>query len=671
MATIKWTANDGTVDVNASDAMRESGIVTDSDNPINDWKGVHLSDINLSDRTSACLSNMGLTTLGELACLSDSELLMQPNFGRVSLSEVRILLSWFVKIAPETECRNEDNSMDFYAIEGPLLSRLLQRIETLELTTRARNVLRNLEITTVGELVQLTESDLRRTPNAGWHTVNNYKAVLARLGFSLGVTIKNWPNEEDLAVLVASRVPERCKCEQKLIGTFDYLEDELTAVVQETATTRSEHAIVIRRAAWGGDQVWTLDELARNPEVSGCNMPVSRERIRQIESQAIKKIQKSGISTPILSRAIALIEENAPVATVALPSLLRKHGLTQRNFGYEALKAAMKTFQADWNLNYTIVGQDALLLPSDQADEIECCWTILAEAAKKHDYVKLDQVMTTNRDAPSLPLDIVVSGVSILPSLSWIDQERRIYWNHNRVGRGRNKTIKICRKLLTVVPEVPLKRLIVAVKRAKTVVDFPPDEVFVKMLVAADAYEVKDGMVSQGPSFVPGELGKTDWLMVRVAVDTDTVTTFSALREALVRQGLSANYAQVLIASSPFWINTERLRYRFIGNKAQLDDFQLEEHKAPDGLEQYQERYVELEVSHRHLVIGNHRIDEGWISPGQWSLQDEQGNGLGTLDVTETMIRGLNRSLSVAEIGAGMYVIIDFQADDNTATIYW
>ena len=650
---------------------REIGKVTiNYVHPNEDWKKVRLSDIDLTVRTSNCLYRMGLTTLGELARLSDTELLMQQNFGRKSLNEVKALLSSTESVTPREECTDEDDAMDFLTIEEPLSSTLLRRVETLELTTRASNALEDQEITTVGELVQLTESELRRTRNVGRLTINNLKTVLAQLGLSLGVTIKNWPKEEELALLLESRAPERRERTQTLVGTLNFLEDELCAAVKVAVGTR-EHAIVMRRASWDGDRVWTLEELANDPTASGRTSPVSRERIRQIESKAIEKIQRKGISTPILYRAIALIEENAPVATVTLPSLLRRHGLTQRALGYEALRAAMKTFQVDWDLVYTTIGQDAFLLPSNQADEIECCWTILVEAAIDQDYVELDQVVNADRDANSLSLDVAVSGVYKIPSLGWLDRERRTYWSLDRVSRGWNKPINVCRKLLTVAPAVPLKRLTAAVKRARTVRDFPPDDTFGNMLLASEEFEVSDGMVSRGASFELGMLSNTDRVMIRAAMDAGTVTTFLELREVLVRRGLSANYAQVLMVISPFWITTARGKYRFIGKQAQLNEFQSKEPVEVDGLEEYQECLVELEVSHRHLVTGNHRIDEDKVRPGRWSLEDEQGNDLGRIDVAERMIKGLNRSFSMAGIGVGTFVIIDFSGDEFAAMMFW
>ena len=127
--------------------------------PNEDWKNVRLSDIDLSVRTSNCLYHMGLTTLGELASLSDAELLRQPNFGRKALNEVKALLSSIDGFTPREECTDEDDNLEFRTIEDPLFSTLLRRVETLELTRRASNVMEDQEITTVGELVQLTESD--------------------------------------------------------------------------------------------------------------------------------------------------------------------------------------------------------------------------------------------------------------------------------------------------------------------------------------------------------------------------------------------------------------------------------------------------------------------------------------------------------------------------------
>lgn len=655
----------------ASDAGTRDWEVTDKyAHPNEDWKDVRLSDVDLSVRTSNCLHLMGLTTLGELANLSEAELLMQPNFGRRSLNEVKVLLSSANSLIPRKESTGEDDVLNFLKIEERLSSTLLRRVETLELTTRASNVLKDRAITTVGELVQLTEGELRSMRNVGRLTISNLKTVLAQLGLSLGINITNWPKQEELALLIESRARGRREPTPAPIGRSVFLEDELCAAVTAAVGT-SERAIVMRRTGWNGDRVWTLEELASDPAASGRTSPVSRERIRQIESKAIEKIQKKGTHTPVLCRAIALIEENAPLATVTVPSLLRRHGITQRALSYEALSAAMKTFQVDWNLVDRTIGQDAFLLPSDQAVEIKRSWTILIEAAVGQDFVELDRMVNSDRHANRLSLDVAVSGVSNMPSLGWLDQDRRVYWSLDRVRRGWNKSLNVCRKILTVAPEVPLKRLTAAVKRARTVRDFPPDDTFTNMLLAAQEFNVDDGMVSRGASFKPDELSNSDRVMIRAAMDAGTVTTFLDLREALVRRGLSTNHAQVLMVSSPFWITTARGKYRFVGKQAQLKAFRLEEPVELGEVEEYQECYVELVVNHRHLVTGAHRVDEGKVKPGQWSLRDEKGNDLGIVAVSARMIKGLDRVFSAAGVGVGTFVIIDFSEAEFAAMMVW
>ena len=266
--------------------------------PDEDWRNIRLSDVDLSVRTSNCLFNMGLSTLGELADLSETELLRQPNFGRRSLTEVKILLSSTEGLTPRKEHADKEVELDFFVMGEPLSSTLLQPVQSLDLTTRASNVMINLGITTVGELIQLTANELRRTPNVGRLTMNNLKSVLAQFDLSFGTKIQNWPSQEELALLLEARAQELLNRTRTSIGAAEFLEEELCAAVKAAVGT-SERAIVMRRTGWDGDRVWTLDELANDPTTSGRRSRVSRERIRQIESTAIRKIRKKGIMTPI------------------------------------------------------------------------------------------------------------------------------------------------------------------------------------------------------------------------------------------------------------------------------------------------------------------------------------------------------------------------------------
>ena len=50
-----------------------------------------ISSIKLTVRTTNCLTNAGIKTIGEVRMMSDDQLLDIPNLGKVSLRELRIL----------------------------------------------------------------------------------------------------------------------------------------------------------------------------------------------------------------------------------------------------------------------------------------------------------------------------------------------------------------------------------------------------------------------------------------------------------------------------------------------------------------------------------------------------------------------------------------------------
>jgi DNA-directed RNA polymerase subunit alpha len=65
-------------------------------------------------------------------------------------------------------------------------------VDNLELTVRSANCLKNLNIHYLGDLVQITENDLLRTPNLGKKSLVEIKELLDEKGLSLGMELENW-----------------------------------------------------------------------------------------------------------------------------------------------------------------------------------------------------------------------------------------------------------------------------------------------------------------------------------------------------------------------------------------------------------------------------------------------------------------------------------------------
>ncbi|MCB9477366.1 MAG: DNA-directed RNA polymerase subunit alpha [Deltaproteobacteria bacterium] len=76
---------------------------------------------------------------------------------------------------------------------------LYRRVDELDLSVRAANCLRNANIRYIGEFVQKTEAEMLKTKNFGRKSLNEIKEVLAEMGLSLGMKLRNWhPPEEDV-----------------------------------------------------------------------------------------------------------------------------------------------------------------------------------------------------------------------------------------------------------------------------------------------------------------------------------------------------------------------------------------------------------------------------------------------------------------------------------------
>ena len=70
---------------------------------------------------------------------------------------------------------------------------LLRPVDDLELTVRSANCLKAENIYYIGDLIQRSETELLKTPNLGWKSLNEIKEVLASRGLTLGMKLENWP----------------------------------------------------------------------------------------------------------------------------------------------------------------------------------------------------------------------------------------------------------------------------------------------------------------------------------------------------------------------------------------------------------------------------------------------------------------------------------------------
>jgi DNA-directed RNA polymerase subunit alpha len=158
-----------------------------------DWKPpaflffMKVEHLELSVRSSNCLSNTGIVHLGELIMRTEEEMLYTPNFGRKSLNEIKGELAHFnlqfgmeIPGWPRTDCAE---------ISEGLPDALFLRVDQLEISARSSNNIRNDGVVFVGELVQKAEGEMLKTQAYGRKSVEEIKRSLSEMKLNLGMVL--------------------------------------------------------------------------------------------------------------------------------------------------------------------------------------------------------------------------------------------------------------------------------------------------------------------------------------------------------------------------------------------------------------------------------------------------------------------------------------------------
>jgi DNA-directed RNA polymerase subunit alpha len=152
---------------------------------------VPVTDFELSVRARNCLKKMNIRTLGDLARISEAELLSYKNFGETSLKEIKdMLTSRGLRLGQGVE---EPMGELTSLISDPVLAAAPVApagtadvpIEQVELSVRVRRALETLKVHTLGQLAQKSEADLLTCKNFGQTSLNEVRQRLAEYGLQL------------------------------------------------------------------------------------------------------------------------------------------------------------------------------------------------------------------------------------------------------------------------------------------------------------------------------------------------------------------------------------------------------------------------------------------------------------------------------------------------------
>ena len=146
---------------------------------------IPVTDFELSVRARNCLKKMNIRTLGDLVRTSEPELLGYKNFGETSLKEIKEMLAakglrlgQYAEDGDNFELMDEDD-IDLNQPDEATRNKPLSQIE---FSVRARRVLQQLGVSTLGELADKTEAELMAIKNFGQTSMSEMRQKLAEFG---------------------------------------------------------------------------------------------------------------------------------------------------------------------------------------------------------------------------------------------------------------------------------------------------------------------------------------------------------------------------------------------------------------------------------------------------------------------------------------------------------
>ncbi len=104
----------------------------------------------------------------------------------------RILIDQFSIFAGTGDMDEDSEESSEKARQDELNENLYRSVDELELSVRSTNCLKNANIRLIGELVQIPENEILKTPNFGKKSLEEIQKVLADMGLHLGMKLEGF-----------------------------------------------------------------------------------------------------------------------------------------------------------------------------------------------------------------------------------------------------------------------------------------------------------------------------------------------------------------------------------------------------------------------------------------------------------------------------------------------
>lgn len=240
-----------------------------------------------------------------------------------------------------------------------------------------------------------------------------------------------------------------------------HLESALEDLLCQLAPRQAERLDkLIQRFGWSGAPPITLEKC-------GELLGVTRERIRQIQSKILKKIPRSGLYLPQLSRAARILEDAAPMSADEAASLLQKRGISNRPFSPESVLSAAESLHKPASFQVKTIRGQRIVIADEGERAAAKVFTIARAQSGSSGATNVTEVLTQLQAEEGVEIS-AVQATALLGNSGEVDfLDQSWFWMPD-IPAERNRLRNVTRRMLSVASPISIPALRGGIRRVYT-----------------------------------------------------------------------------------------------------------------------------------------------------------------------------------------------------------
>jgi hypothetical protein len=659
---------------------------------------ISLKRLGLSVRASNCLRVQKISTVAQLIDLRADTILSWQNAGKKTLEELRQVLARlglnlagelpqperqdhrFVAEIVSAEAAQSEKDKDerptaLHAVSDPLQRALVTPVDLLHLSVRAEHGIKALKVKYLGELAQLRLQDIVAVRSIGRKTAREIERALREFGLRFGIEVTDWSRERasDLYQQFKEEIEgKQCKKDESLLNSFGpqpvCLEDELLRIAKALEPGGRNARLLLDFWGWGGQGSRTLESV-------GQQYKLTRERVRQIQARALKRLASRSFPVPFATKAIGVLGAAVPDVESALSQTVAEAGVSRAHFHPSGLEIAAHHLGLRWPFASVAIGSDKALTYANDAEALSKSHQLLRRRTSEQGCANITAL------AAELGIEgTKTNGLSRILNIDghtvWLDSDKE--WLYT-TSSARNRLYNLCGKIFGVTEKVHLSELRRAVSKSRRLAMCPPQGILAAFIERCGLSHVENGIAIAVPGAgIPPAPGSAEACMVRVLNTYGPVMDGEDFAEKCIAEGLNATTVYIYRLISPLISSLGRNVFCRVGAEVppgSVESVIAGRRTTPlaydHGWTVKGNLWFGLELSRQQLVAGGFRLNtfvRDFVQ-GEWEVLLPNGTSFETVTAREMFIWSFRKQLKLLGAEPGDLATFEFNLKNESVML--